>query len=182
MFQLRPREEALTSYITNSGTIIGVFKGRKEPRQDLDIRIKILRPGIEQIPIQPLHSFWVVDLLLKSLNFKEDILRILDHFIDMCVSPTPFAYPDQRVGFVPSSLVTFESLLNRNNGELRGLDYDIIILELFVKNEKRTPGVGMMFENLLRTLKDYFQDRTNLMDVLIAAEPRVIGRLRYMQK
>lgn len=180
MFQLRPREEALSTYVTHSGNMIGMFRGRKDPRQDLDIRLKILRPGNDQVPIQPLHSFWVVDFLLKSLNFREEVLTILNHFIDMCVSPNPFRNPNERIRFVPRSLSRFDQLLNRRNGELKGLDYDIIILELFVKNEKRAPGVGMMFENLLRTLRDYLQDGAKLMDVLIAAEPRVIGRLRYM--
>jgi hypothetical protein len=79
--QLRPRVSAFKTYRTKDGTLIGLFQGSRGVRPDIDFVIKILVPGTEKILIPLTHTFWVVDLLLKIPQYRDEVRMIVCIFV-----------------------------------------------------------------------------------------------------
>lgn len=171
LMQMRPKASAFSTFKTKDGTIIGLFQGSRGANPELDFVIKILIPGKSKKLTPPTHTFWVVDLLLKIPQYREEVREIVEYYINYYNSTSPFS-----------------SIAERNNYELEtvreiglkyahieqdytlSLDYVATIIELFCKNEKMNPG-AYMFRDLLMALRDYIDGKLHYTEVLQAALP-----------
>jgi len=171
LMQMRPRLTALRTYKTKDGTLIGLFQGDRGVRPDLDFVIKILIPGLDKKLRPPTHTFWVVDLLLKIPQFRNEVREIVQYYIDYYNRTTPFSSIQERDNY---QLETVKEIVARythlDQPYTLSLDYVAIIIELFCKNEKIKPD-AYMFRNLLLTLKDYIDGKKHYTEVLQAAMP-----------
>jgi len=169
--QLRPRLMAFKTYVTNDGTLIGLFQGNRGANPNLDFVIKILVPGENKIMTPPTHTFWVVDLLLKIPQYRNDVREIVQYYLDFYERTTPFTSVETRNNY---QLETVEEITNRyariEQSYTLSLDYVAIMIELFCKNEKINPG-AYMFKNLLLTLRDYIDGNKHYTEVLQSALP-----------
>lgn len=169
--QMRPRLAAFRTYKTKDGTLIGLFQGSRGVRPDIDFVIKILIPGSDKKLRPPTHTFWVVDLLLKIPQYRNEVKEIVQYYIDYYERTTPFASVQERNNY---QLETVEEITARY-AQLEqlytlSLDYVATIIELFCKNEKINPG-AYMFRNLLLALRDYIDGKKHYTEVLQAAMP-----------
>ena len=169
--QLRPHVKAFKTYKTHDGTLIGLFQGNRGARPDIDFVIKILVPGKDKKLIPPTHTFWVVDLLLKIPQYKKEVREIVQYYVDFYNTTSSFSSVRKRNEY---ELETVEEITAHyshiEQPYALSLDYVAIIIELFCKNEKATPG-AYMFLNLLLMLKDYIDGKKHYTEVLQAAMP-----------
>lgn len=105
LWQLRPRQVAINTYRTSDGIIIGMFQGSRGEFPLIDFVVKILKPGIDERPFPPIHTIWVVDLLLKIPNHKSAVNEILDYYIEFYNNVTPFDTPNSRIGYTLQTVV-----------------------------------------------------------------------------
>jgi hypothetical protein len=169
--QLRPHIAAFKTYKTNDGTLIGLFQGNRGARPDIDFVIKILVPGEDKKLMPPTHTFWVVDLLLKIPQYRNEAKEIVQYYIDYYTRTSPFSSVQERNNY---QLETVAEIATRyahiEQSYTLSLDYVATIVELFCKNEKINPG-AYMFRNLLLTLRDYIDGKKHYTEVLEAALP-----------
>ena len=171
LIQLRPRLEAFKTYKTKDGTLVGLFQGNRGARPDIDFVIKILTPGLDKKLRPPTHTFWVVDLLLKIPQYKREVREIVEYYIDYYNRTSPFSSVEERNSYqletVPEITARYIKL---EQPYTLSLDYVAMVVELFCKNEKITPG-AYMFLGLLTTLRDYIDGKKHYTEVLQAAMP-----------
>ena len=171
LIQLRPYSIAFKTIKTRDGTLIGLFQGERGERPDIDFVIKILIPGADKIMRPPTHTFWVVDLLLKIPQFRNEVRKIVQYYIDYYERTTPFSSIEERNNY---QLETVEEITIRyahlEQSYTLSLDYVATTIELFCKNEKINPG-AYMFRDLLLTLRDYINGKKHYTEVLRAAMP-----------
>jgi len=164
-------KEAFKTYKTKDGTMVGLFQGNRGARPDIDFVIKILIPGFDKVLRPPTHTFWVVDLLLKVPEYRKEVREIVEYYIDYYERTTPFSSIQERNNY---QLETVEQITTRyarlDQSYTLSLDYVAMVIELFCKNEKITPG-AYMFRNLLITLRDYIDGKKHYTEVLQAAVP-----------
>src|SRR3989344_7271474 len=164
-------KEAFKTYKTKDGTLVGLFQGRRGARPDIDFVIKILIPGSDKILRPPTHTFWVVDLLLKIPEYKNEVREIVEYYIAYYQRAAPFSSVHERNNY---QLETVDEITTRyarlDQPYTLSLDYVAMVIELFCKNEKITPG-AYMFRNLLTTLRDYIDGKKHYTEVLQAATP-----------
>ncbi len=164
-------KEAFKTYKTKDGTLVGLFQGNRGARPDIDFVIKILIPGFDKVLRPPTHTFWVVDLLLKIPEHKNEVRELVEYYINYYENTTPFSSVQERNNY---QLETVEEIVTHyahlEQSYTLSLDYVAIVIELFCKNEKITPG-AYMFRNLLATLRDYIDGKKHYTEVLQAAAP-----------
>lgn len=164
-------KEAFKTYKTKDGTLVGLFQGSRGARPDIDFVIKILIPGSDKILRPPTHTFWVVDLLLKIPGYRNEVRKIVEYYINYYKHTTPFSSVQERNNY---QLETVKEITTRyarlDQSYTLSLDYVAMVIELFCKNEKITPG-AYMFRNLLFTLRDYIDGKKHYTEVLQAAAP-----------
>ena len=164
-------KEAFKTYKTKDGTLVGLFQGSRGARPDIDFVIKILIPGLDKVLRPPTHTFWVVDLLLKIPEYKNEVREIVEYYIAYYQHTTPFSSVQERNNY---QLETVDEITTRyaklEQPYTLSLDYVAMVIELFCKNEKITPG-AYMFHNLLTTLRDYIDGKKHYTEVLQAAMP-----------
>lgn len=169
--QLRPRLTAFKTYKTKDGTLIGLFQGNRGVRPDIDFVVKILIPGVDKVLRPPTHTFWVVDLLLKIPQHRNEVREIVQYYLDFYERAVPFTSVEERNNY---QLETVDEITTRYVGLEQdytlSLDYVAIMIELFCKNEKINPG-AYMFKDLLKTLRDYIDGNKHYTEVLQAAMP-----------
>lgn len=169
--QMRPRLTAFRTYKMKDGTLIGLFQGNRGVRPDIDFVIKILIPGSNKKMRPPTHTFWVVDLLLKIPQFRNEVREIVQYYIDFYARTSPFVSIQERNNY---QLETVEEITTRyaqlEQPYTLSLDYVATIIELFCKNEKINPG-AYMFRDLLIALRDYIDSNKHYTEVLQAAMP-----------
>lgn len=164
-------KKAFRTYKTKDGTLVGLFQGDHGARPDIDFVIKILIQGPDKILRPPTHTFWVVDLLLKIPEYKNEVREIVQYYIGYYQRTPPFSSVQDRNNY---QLETVEEITTRyarlDQSYTLSLDYVAMVIELFCKNEKITPG-AYMFRNLLLTLRDYIDGKKHYTEVLQAAMP-----------
>lgn len=171
LWQLRPAAQAINTYITIDGIIIGMFQGRRGQYPEIDFIVKILKPGVNERPFPPLHSLWVVDLMLKINDYKNEVREILQYYINFYNALQPFQTPNSRSNY---QLQTLNYIVNQyahiNQAYTLSLEYVAIIIELFCLNEKRNEG-AYMFSDLLKILLDYTNGDADYIQVMQASQP-----------
>ncbi|MDP2651997.1 MAG: hypothetical protein Q8O94_02585 [bacterium] len=169
--QLSPKLEAFRTYVLADGTVLALFQGNRGANPAIDFKIKALFPGALRKPAPPPHMFWVVDLLLKIGQHRNEVREIVQFYIDFYASCNPFSSVQDRDSY---QLQTVDQITKKyahiEQSETLPLAYVAIVVELFCKNEKLTLG-AYMFKNLLCTLRDFIDGKCNHTDVLKAAEP-----------
>jgi len=169
--QIIPRKLAFKKYQTKDGTLIGLFQGNRGERPEIDFVVKILIPGYDKKLRPPTHTFWIVDLLLKIPEHKDEVREVVQFYIEYYNRTTPFSSIEERNNY---QLETLSEITTRyaylEQEYTLSLDYVAIIIELFCKNEKRTNG-AYMFRDLLLVLRDYIDGNKHYTEVLQAAQP-----------
>lgn len=171
LWQLRPKRKAINIYTTEEGIKIGMFQGSRGQHPDIDYVVKILKQGVNEKLIPPPHSFWVVDLMMKIIDHREQVILILEYYLHYYNNLTPFNSPEERNNY---RLETVEYITNTysliNQPHTLSINYVAIIVELFCKNEKRNEG-AYMFRDLLSTLLKYAKGEVDYMTVILASQP-----------
>lgn len=171
LHQLKPKKEAIHTFKTSDGIIIGVFQGSRGLHPDIDFVVKILKKGENERPFPPLHSFWVVDLMMKTIDYRKEVIEILEFYIDFYHKVNPFQSIEERAHF---NFNTVNSITKQyahiNQKHTLSLEYVCMIIELFCINEKRNEG-AYMFYNLLNTLLKYAKNETDYITVIQASQP-----------
>lgn len=171
LMQLRPHFIAFKTYKTRDGTLIGLFQGNRGVRPDIDFVIKILIPGEDKKLRPPTHTFWVVDLLLKIPQFKNEVREIVQYYIEFYERTIPFSSVQERNNY---QLKTVDNITTRyarlEQPYTLSLDYVAIVIELFCKNEKINPR-AYMFRDLLFAIRDYIDGNKHYTEVLQLAMP-----------
>ena len=169
--QMRPRLIAFKTYKMKDGALVGLFQGNRGIRPDIDFVIKILIPGIDKKLRPPTHTFWVVDLLLKIPQYRNEVREIVQYYIDYYARTLPFSSIQERN---THRLETVEEITTRyahlEQPYTLSLDYVATVIELFCKNEKINPS-AYMFRDLLIALRDYIDGNKHYTEVLQAAMP-----------
>lgn len=155
LWQLKPHRKAINTYITQDGIVIGMFQGRRGQHPDIDFIIRVLKPGTDETPFPPPHTYWVVDLLMKIQSYKTEVMDIIEYYIKFYDEAKPFSNPDSRISYQPQT----KDYISKKYQHLEqtntlSLEYVAIIVELFCLNEKRNNN-AYMFRDLLVTLLNY---------------------------
>lgn len=171
LHQLSPKKEAIHTFKTPDGILIGVFQGSRGTHPELDFVVRILKAGKKERPFPPLHSFWVVDLMMKITDYKEEVIDILEYYIGFYNNVHPFDTTEERANF---KFETVEDITQKykhiNQSHTLSLNYVCMIIELFCINEKRNEG-AYMFKNLLETLLLYAKGEVDYITVIQASQP-----------
>ena len=171
LWTLRPKRCAINVYTTEEGLKVGMFQGERGQFPDIDFVVKILKPGLNEKLISPPHSFWVVDLMMKTIDRREEVVEIVEYYISYYDTLVPFNLPNERVNY---KLETVDFITSKysiiNQTHTLSINYVAIIIELFCKNEKRNTG-AYMFRDLLTTLLKYAKNEVDYMSVILASQP-----------
>lgn len=171
LWQLRPKRQAINVFTTEEGLKIGMFQGSRGQFPDIDYVVKILKPGLYERLIPPPHSFWVVDLMMKIVEHRNEVIEILEYYSNYYHNLQPFNTPQERQNY---NLETVEYITENyskiNQPHTLSINYVAIIVELFCKNEKRNAG-AYMFRDLLQVLLRYAKNEVDYMTVIIASQP-----------
>ncbi|WP_407522304.1 hypothetical protein PDL71_14435 [Lacibacter sp. MH-610] len=171
LWQLRPAAKAINTYKTSDGIIIGMFQGKRGQYPDIDFVVKILKPGLNERPFPPIHSLWVVDLMLKINDYKNEVRDIVKYYLDFYNTLTPFQTPNSRHNYQLQTLGHIVANYSHiNQSYTLSLEYVAIIIELFCLNEKRNAG-AYMFRDLLQTVLDYTNGTADYIQVVQASQP-----------
>lgn len=148
-----------------------MFQGKRGQYPDIDFVVKILKPGLNEKPFPPIHTLWVVDLMLKISNYKKEVREIVTYYLNFYNTLTPFQTPDSRLNYklrTPGDIV--KKYRHINQPYTLSLEYVAIIIELFCLNEKRNVG-AYMFKDLLQTVLDYTNGSADYIQVIQASQP-----------
>lgn len=171
LHQLRPKLEALSTYITSDNIVIGIFQGNRGSNPLLDFKVKILKPGLEERPITPIHNLWVVDLMMKINDYSVEVKEILEYYINFYDTCKVFKNQNERINY---KLQTVDYIVKKYNhieqSNTLSLEYVCIMLELFSINEKLNSNAAM-YRNLLVKLYDFTIGNTDYITVLEASFP-----------
>ncbi len=169
--QLRPLLKAFKTYKMKDGTLVGLFQGNRGVRPDIDFVIKILIPGDGKRLRPPTHTFWIVDLLLKIPQYKNEVREIVQYYIDYYEHTHPFSSVQERDDYELETVGEITSRFSQlEQSYTLSLDYVATVIELFCKNEKINPS-AFMFHDLLISLREYIDGRKHYTEVLQAAMP-----------
>ena len=171
MWQYRgPKGPAIHTFFTSDGTAIALFQGSRGVRPDLDFKVKILLPNPDSTPFLLPHDEWVVDLLIKAQHYKEEVISIIDYYLQFYEDCHPFASVKERAAFEPSTVAHIEEQFNRvcvtGTMPIGGI---ALILELFCLCEKQNPDAHQFRLTLLWTKEcvEGTRDLKNLLNVVI---------------
>lgn len=166
MLQLRPYAEAIHTFKTEEGTIIGIFQGNRGDKPELDFRVKYLNNEPKAKPVQLPHVDWVVDLLIKAQKYPDEVKELLDYFISFYDVCKPFSSIEDRAAYTPKSLDLIENKYSYvqvpGTFSMGGI---AIILELFCICEKQTAGAHQ-FKLQLQMTRDYMDGKINYRNLL----------------
>ncbi len=138
---------------------------------EIDFVVKILKPGETERPFPPLHSFWVVDLMMKTIDYRNAVIELLEYYIDFYSKLVPFQSQQERADFNFRTVEYISEKYSYINQEYTlSLDYVCMIIELFCINEKRNEG-AYMFYNLLNTILKYAKKEVDYITVIQASQP-----------
>lgn len=119
-----------------------------------------------------IHTYWVVDPMIKSHRYPQEVKAILDHYINFYDRWTPFETVEERNSCIPQALSS--SMMNAygNLDIFRTLPIDYIapVIELFSLCEKRNEN-AYMFRNILHLPKDYVDGTADCMKAIKASMP-----------
>lgn len=169
--QLRPKRDAIHTYLTSDNIVIGMFQGSRGQYPELDFVVKVLKPGLEERPFPPKHHYWVVDLMLKIENYRVEVREIVQYYVNFYANVQPFDSVLERQDY---NLQTVEHILE-NYSHLEqentlSLEYVAIIIELFCICEKRNDG-AYMFRDILNNLLGYIDGNVDYLSLLMSANP-----------
>lgn len=171
LHQLKPKLEAIHTFKTSDGILIGMFQGSRGLHPHIDFVVKILKPGENERPFPPLHSFWVVDLMMKTIDYRKEVIALLEYYIDFYNTVVPFQSQKERANFKFRTVeIISKKYSHINQKHTLSLDYVCMIIELFCINEKRNEG-AYMFYNLLNTLLKYAKNEVDYITVIQASQP-----------
>lgn len=171
LYQLRPAKKAFNTFVLSNGIVVGLFQGNRGTHPDLDFVVKILRKGHDEKPEPPIHTYWVVDLMIKFHHYPQEVKAILDYYINFYDTCKPFETVQERNSYVPKT----PSVIMRTYGNLDvfhtlPMDYIAMVVELFSLCEKRNED-AYMFRDILHILKAYVDGNADYMKVIKASMP-----------
>lgn len=166
-----PPIPAFSTYITSDNVVIGIFQGQRGDNPNLDFKVRVLFDGADSRPLLPPHTYWVVDLMLKCVKYREKVQEIAKYYLEFYEKCTPFQTESERIDYKLQTLdyikEKYEHIDDLNS---LSLDYAAIIVELFCLNEKQTER-AYKFKELLQRISDYANGGANYIQLLEAAKP-----------
>lgn len=166
LHQLKPKAEAIHTYVLSDGTIIAMFQGKRGSHPDLDFIIRLLREGEDERPTTPPHVYWIVNLIIKSQRYPEKVKEIVEYYLDFYDKCVPFNSIQERAQYEP---LTVEEITSKYAdvvvNKTLPIDYIALVIELFCVCEKRNEG-AYMFKDLLNKVKAYIDGDLDYMHLL----------------
>jgi hypothetical protein len=164
--QRKPKRDAINTYLTSDNLLIGMFQGSKGQFPEIDFIVRVLKPGKDEIPFPPEHNLWVVDLMMKIFDYREEVRDLVKYYLQFYENAIPFNSANERIGY---QLQTIEYIKNNfskiNQENTLSIEYVAIMIELFCINEKRNNG-AYMFKNILETLLKYIDNKVDYITVM----------------
>ena len=112
----------------------------------------------------------MVDLLIKAQHYKEEVISIIEYYLQFYENCHPLASVEERAAFEPSTVAHIEELYHRvsvtGTMPIGGI---ALILELFCLCEKQNPDAHQFRLTLLWTKEciEGTRDLKNLLNVVI---------------
>ena len=168
--QLSPKRDAINTYVTSDNLIIGMFQGKRGEFPDIDYIVKVLKPGKDERPFPPEHNLWVVDLMMKIFEYRDEVRELLKYYLEFYDNVKPFNNAIERNGYKLKTVDSINEKFSKiNQKNTLSIDYVAIMIELFCINEKRNTG-AYMFKNILETLLQYVDDKVDYITVMRATK------------
>lgn len=163
--------QAIHTYTLSNGILVAMFPGSRGSHPKLDFVVKILRPGINEKPEPPIHTYWVVDLMIKANHFPNEVNQLLNYYIDFYDRCLPFESVNNRQNYQMQTITYINSYFSNIIVEKTlPIDYIAYMIELFCLCEKRNEG-AYMFRSILIALKEYINGHLDYMQIIKASMP-----------
>ncbi|MBQ7018289.1 MAG: hypothetical protein IJN06_04700 [Bacteroidales bacterium] len=166
MKMLRGNKIAIHTFRAEDGTLIGMFQGSRGDNPELDFQVKYLNVGVDAKPVLLPHVDWIVDILIKAQSYKEEMMALLQYYIDYYDTCQPFKNTDERAAFKPITLSYVETQYSNVKVDgtisIGGL---AIILELFCLCEKQNKDAHQFLYSLQWT-KECIEGKRNYRTLL----------------
>jgi hypothetical protein len=143
-----------------------MFQGNRGQFPEIDFIVRVLKPGINEKPFPPEHNLWVVDLMMKIFEYRNEVRDLVKYYLEFYENVNPFNNANERIGY---KLQTIEYVKNNfskiNQENTLSIEYVAIMIELFCINEKRNNG-AYMFKNILEILLKYIDNEVDYITVM----------------
>ena len=80
--QLKPKRYAINTYNTSDNLLIGMFQGKRGQFPEIDFIVRVLKPGKDEKPFPPEHNLWVVDLMMKIIDYRDEVRELLKYYLE----------------------------------------------------------------------------------------------------
>jgi hypothetical protein len=156
--------QPLRYWTLDDGNIISIYQGNRGANPELDYIVKYLAPGKRLRA--PSHTHWIVDLLMKAEANKQMVKSFIEEWHNMYDTIEPFKSDNERREFKP---VYKHYMMGKYHmlspyGEF-GVEFLSVLIELFTKCEKQSPG-AYMFKNMLGLVKDYCDGKKDFYQII----------------
>jgi hypothetical protein len=134
--QRSPKRDAINTYKTSDNILIGMFQGKKGDFPKIEFIVRVLKPGEDERPFPPEHNLWVVDLMMKIFEYRDEVREILEYYIDFYEKVEPFKTPQERIGYRLKTLDYIKKNFSKiNQKNTLSIEYVAIMIELFCIND-----------------------------------------------
>ena len=158
------RLNPLNKFEIKDGNIVAIYQGSRGQYPNLDFIVKYRKEGIRLRT--PSHTHWIIDLVIKGEIEKELTLELVEDFIQIYDTITPFDKEEDRNSYqlvYPQKMTEKYQKLN----QVGSLSVEMLVtfVELFSMCEKRTEG-AFMFRNMLKLCKQYLEGEKDYYQVV----------------
>lgn len=147
--------EPITYWELSDNTFVAIYQGERGANPELDFIVKYLAPN-KRLRM-PSHTHWIVDLLIKADNNPDIVRDFVNEWINIYEQLEPFKDKEERKNYKLIFKDEFSNNLKYSIINQYGnfsTEFLSVIIELFIRCEKQTPG-AFMFKGLLKLIKNY---------------------------
>lgn len=148
----------------DDGNIVAIYQGERGANPELDYIVKYLAPGKRLRA--PSHTHWIVDLLIKGERNMDGLKDFITEWYELYDKLEPFKTKEERKSFNPEykHYMMGKYFYLSPYGDF-SMEFLSILIELFTKCEKQSPG-AYMFKNMLGLVKDYCDGKKDFYQII----------------
>lgn len=158
------KHEPVRYWTLEDGKIIAIYQGNRGANPELDFVVKYLAPNKRLRA--PSHTHWIVDLLIKAEKNKESVKSFIEEWLIKYDEFEPFKNIEERNKYKLVYNHYFSGKYNNLNlcGEF-SMEFLSVMIELFIRCEKQSPG-AYMFKNMLSLMKEYCEGKKDFYQIV----------------